>query len=190
MPWYSVIVYTILIAAYSNECPVVAYDGHTEYNLQAFKYDFQIDNSDCNVQLHLRMTVDNIVISNGDFIRRNGWFHYQSHEPLANIPLFKMSAEVGTRYLIIAMLKDRNYELTGSVINEFATNGQLVKVFRIHRALKLEGYNLDYVFFVTNENGIIGSYCTIKGQQIIALRSGRIFEDVFDYSKFSKIDIR
>jgi hypothetical protein len=70
------------------------------------------------------------------------------------------------------------------------SNGQLVKEFRLYHLLELDGYDFDYVFFVTNENGIIGSYCTNEGQQIIALRSGRIFEDVYDYSNLHVVDIK
>ncbi len=192
MHWYSIIASLIIFSSCSSECSVVMYNGPIDYNLDAFKYDFQVNDSKCYVELHLKLTIGEAIVSTGQFTRSHGWFHYKSREPLANIPLFQMSANVGSRYLIIAQLKNRNYELTGSVINEFISAGQIVKEYKIHHGLETGGYKFDYVFFVTKENGIIGSYCTVlsDGQQIIALRSGRIFEEVYDYSDFQVIDIR
>lgn len=184
-------IYIIINSSCSNECIIVPYNEPVEFESQAFKYDYQINDSKCHVQLHLKLTLGDEVISKGTFAWANGWFHYQSLNPKANLPLFKMSAEAGSRYIVITKLQGRNYELICSVINEFISGGQLVKEFRLYRALKMQTYNFDYVFFVTNDNGIIGSYCTTtsESQQIIALRSGRIFEELYDYSKFQAINV-
>lgn len=127
------------------------------------------------------------IISGGELqYRANAFYLTIDSLSTSKVKLFDFSQDVGDEYFV---LFDRLSKTSGQMqmsVENIATSkkGSKIYIFRLKGAFIYDGDSNDMVFFVSRENGIVGSYISsyFEGLELVVAQRGDILLDELDYT--------
>ena len=160
--------------------------------------DKLINNGNCEFKVRFTLCIgDETYLDEGIMIIRKDKYYLQSSKGMfEEFKIFDLKLNIDEKFN--ARFKYSINSLDGvmtyaiSLIDQAYWNDKKVYIFRVEDSFCESNYQYDQVFFITKENGIIGSYISaIDNDQVEWIYSprGEILKDILDYSnkEFGKI---
>jgi hypothetical protein len=188
----------------TNQCLKDYFKGTTNLNrlpsLRIIKEKKHDNDSGCEYIITIECSVfERDYFPNTIFYKNNKKFYIQFNDPKTKpAVIFDLSSKVGKeKNLVIETIDNKGSGLkeTFSVILEkkLKCKNETVYVFRIKDFYRYYEDLFDIVYFVTDEAGVIGSYCSKfndKGGEIYVAPGGNVCPEKIDYSKMEEREFR